>query len=449
MVFSSLEFVFIFLPIFLLVYYLAPYNKLKNFVIFIGSVVFYALGSLEYPEYVIYFVLTIIMNYLIVQCMEYYKSFKKALFIAALIYNLVPLIVFKITIDTIVLPVGISFFTFQNLSYVLDAYMGKGKVEKSFIGYGAYISMFPQLIAGPIITYHDISKQLKRRKHTVRKIKSGLKYFILGLGAKVLIANRIGGLWNDISMIGFESISTPLAWMGIIAYSLQLYFDFWGYSLMAIGMGKMLGFKFPINFDAPYRSVTMSEFYRRWHMTLGNWFKEYVYFPLGGSRGAKSRTILNLFTVWMLTSLWHGIDWNFLLWGGSIFILISIEKLWTGEWLKKHRVVGRCYVAAVVPFMWLTFNISDFQEFCIYLKKMIPIFGTTGSVVFVNDYLKYLAIYWPFFLAGFFFLTKFSENLLKKYHDHIVMKLFLTIIFSLSVYCMYQGLNDPFLYFRF
>ena len=432
MVFSSLEFVFIFLPIFLLVYYLAPY-RFKNLVIFMGSVIFYAVGSLDYPEYAVYFVLTIIMNYLVGQCMAYFPRLKRELLIMALIYNLVPLTVFKVMIDTIVLPVGISFFTFQNLSYVLDCYWKKGKVEKSFISYGAYISMFPQLIAGPIITYHDISKQLKKRKHTVQKIKTGLKYFILGMGAKVLIANRIGGLWSDIAMVGYESISTPLAWMGIIAYSIQLYFDFWGYSLMAIGMGKMLGFKFPMNFDAPYRSVTMSEFFRRWHMTLGNWFKEYVYFPMGGSRCSKGRTIFNLFVVWLLTSLWHGIDWNFLVWGGGVFLLIAIEKLWTGEWLQKHRLAGRCYVTAVVPFMWLVFNITDFNDFCLYLQKLLPFLGKGGELVFATDY----------------FTTKFSENLLKKYHNHLAVKLFLTAIFGLSVYCMYMGLNDPFLYFRF
>lgn len=414
-----------------------------------GSVIFYAVGSLDYPEYAVYFLLTIIMNYLAGQCMAYFPKLKRELLLIALIYNLVPLTVFKVMIDTIVLPVGISFFTFQNLSYVLDCYWKKGKVEKSFISYGAYISMFPQLIAGPIITYHDISKQLKKRKHTVQKIKTGLKYFILGMGAKVLIANRIGGLWSDIAMVGYESISTPLAWMGIIAYSIQLYFDFWGYSLMAIGMGKMLGFKFPMNFDAPYRSVTMSEFFRRWHMTLGNWFKEYVYFPMGGSRCSKGRTIFNLFVVWLLTSLWHGIDWNFLVWGGGVFLLIAIEKLWTGEWLQKHRLAGRCYVTAVVPFMWLVFNITDFNGFCLYLQKLLPFLGKGGELVFATDYLKYLAIYWPFFLAGFFFTTKFSENLLKKYHNHLAVKLFLAAIFGLSVYCMYMGLNDPFLYFRF
>jgi len=448
MVFSSLEFVFIFLPIFLLVYYLMP-MKYKNLVIFIGSIVFYTVGSLDYPEYAVYFVLTIIMNYLAGQCMVHFPGLKNELLIIALMYNLIPLVLFKVTIDTIVLPVGISFFTFQNLSYVLDCYWKKGKVESSFISYGAYISMFPQLIAGPIITYHEISKQLNKRRHSIQKIKTGLKYFILGLGAKVLIANRIGGLWSDITMIGYESISTPLAWMGIIAYSIQLYFDFWGYSLMAIGMGRMLGFRFPMNFDAPYRSVTMSEFFRRWHMTLGNWFKEYVYFPMGGSRCSKGRTIFNLFVVWTLTSLWHGINWNFVIWGGGIFLLIAIEKLWTGEWLQKHRFVGRCYVTAVVPFMWLIFNITDLSEFWTYLQRMLPVIGKGQEVLFAADYLQYLEIYWPFFLAGFFFITKFSENLLKKLHDHWTMKVFLAAVFGLSVYCMYMGLNDPFLYFRF
>lgn len=448
MVFSSLEFIFIFLPIFLFLYYIAPY-KIKNLIILIGSIIFYAWGSIEYPTYIAYFCMAIVMNYLIGRCMRWNKRLKNMLLIIALSYNLLPLILFKVYIGKVVLPVGISFFTFQNLSYVLDVYFDKSKSEKSLINYGAYISMFPQLIAGPIITYHDISKQLRKRKYSIQRIRAGLKYFVLGLGAKVLIANRIGGLWNDIYMIGYESISTPLAWMGIIAYCLQLYFDFWGYSLMAIGMGRMLGFFFPINFDAPYRSVSMSEFYRRWHMTLGNWFKEYVYFPLGGSRCAKGRTVFNLFVVWLLTALWHGIDWNFILWGLGICFLIVNEKLWLGKWLQKYRVVGHVYVLSVVPIMWLTFVMTEWNDYVIYLTKLFPFIGEKGSVLFAQDYLKYLQIYWPFFLAGFFFLTGTSEKLLKKYHNHIVVKVFMVLIFGLSVYCMYRGMNDPFLYFRF
>ena len=448
MVFSSLEFIFIFLPIFLLIYYLVPFQW-KNFVLMIGSAIFYAWGSLEYPEYWLFFIFAIIMNYLLGLAIYAYPQYKKALVIFAVIYNIVPLALFKITINNIVLPVGISFFTFQNLSYVFDVYYEKEKPERSFVNYAAYISMFPQLIAGPIVTYNEVRNQLVKRKLSVRRIQLGLKYFLFGLGFKVLIANRIGGLWTDISGIGYESITTQLAWMGIIAYSLQLFYDFWGYSLMAIGMGLMLGFRFPKNFDAPYRSVSMSEFYRRWHMTLGNWFKDYVYIPLGGNRVSLARNILNLFIVWLLTSLWHGVEWNFLVWGLSIFCLVMLEKFGLGKWLEKHRFVGHIYVLAFVPFMWLTFNMTDFESYKIYLMKLLPFFGNGGEAIWATDYVKYLGIYWPFFLAGFFFLTRFSEKVAKRFGKHIGMRIFLFIVFALSVYCMYKGMNDPFLYFRF
>lgn len=448
MVFSSMEFIFIFLPVFLLIYYIAPINW-KNLVILIGSVIFYIWGSRENPEYILLFIMAIIMNYLLGKFIENNPQWKKAALFVALAYNLLPLILFKVAIDQIVLPIGISFFTFQNLSYVLDVYRGKVQAEKSFVKYGAYISMFPQLIAGPIITYNEVREQLVTRKITVTRIRNGATIFLLGLGAKVLIANRIGTLWSDIQAIGVESITTQLAWMGIISYCIQLYFDFYGYSLMAIGLGRMMGFYFPRNFDSPYLSVSMSEFFRRWHMTLGNWFKEYVYFPLGGSRCSKGRMIFNLFVVWVLTSLWHGIQWNFLLWGMGIFVLIVIEKLWIGEWLNKHRFVGHLYVLSVTPIMWLTFVMTDWQQYKLYLGKMFPLFAGNENVIFATDYMKYLSTYGLFFVAGCMFITAFPKKLFRKHRKHIAMKGLLTAVFILSIYCMYRGLNDPFLYFRF
>ena len=218
---------------------------------------------------------------------------------------------------------------------------------------------------------------------------------------------------------------------------------------MAIGLGRMMGFYFPRNFDSPYLSVSMSDFFRRWHMTLGNWFKEYVYFPLGGSRCSKGRTIFNLFIVWILTSLWHGIQWNFLLWGMGIFVLIVIEKLWIGDWLHENRLVGHLYVLSVTPIMWLTFVMTDWQQYKLYLRKMFPLFAGNENVIFATDYLKYLSTYGVFFIAGFIFITAFPKKLFRKYHGHVAVKGLLTAVFILSVYCMYRGLNDPFLYFRF
>ena len=448
MVFSSLEFIFVFLPVFLLVYYMVP-MKWKNHIILAGSLIFYGWGSKDNPEYIALFILSIVMNYMLGWFMQGNPKWRKTAMITAVIYNLLPLVLFKAAINRIILPVGISFFTFQNLSYVFDVYYGKTEAEKSLVRYGAYISMFPQLIAGPIITYNVMKEQMESRKITTGKIKSGLVYFLLGLGAKVLIANRIGCLWNDVLTIGFESITTKLAWMGIISYCIQLYFDFYGYSLMAIGLGRMLGFYFPRNFRNPYLATSMSDFFRRWHMTLGGWFREYVYIPLGGSRCDKKTMIRNLFAVWLLTSLWHGIQWNFLLWGMGIFCLIVIEKMWIGDWLRKHRIVGHLYVLSIVPVMWLTFVITDFTQYRIYLAKMFPFFTAGTEVIYTNDYMKYLSMYGLFFAMGIFFTTLIPKRIMRKYQYHIGMKVFLTAIFGLSVYCMYRGLNDPFLYFRF
>ena len=288
MVFSSLEFIFIFLPAFLLLYGFSP-PAYKNAVVFTGSVIFYSMG-VKSPVYIILFLLTLLFNFIIAQFIETYHKYRKPLFIAGIVFNFWWLLFFKYTgfafeninslfhaslpLKDIILPIGISFYTFQNVSYIADVYMGKATAEKNIINYGAYISMFPQLIAGPIVTYQTVADQLKKRTHNILKVEDGLKTFTIGLGYKVLIANQLSGLWSDISMIGYESISTPLAWLGIIAYSFQLYFDFFGYSLMAIGLGKIMGFDLPKNFDYPYLSLTMTEFWRRWNITLCSWFRE-------------------------------------------------------------------------------------------------------------------------------------------------------------------------------
>ncbi|MGN0334585.1 MAG: MBOAT family O-acyltransferase [Lachnospiraceae bacterium] len=448
MVFSSLEFIFIFLPIFLLVYRCLP-NQYRNFWIAIGSFIFYSYGSIETPEYIFYFFLSILMNYALGQLISDNYRRRTPLLVLGIIFNIVPLAFFKAAIEGVVFPIGISFFTFQNLSYILDVYMRKSRPERSFTNYAAYISMFPQLIAGPIVTYNYVSEQLHHRIHTRKKVIQGIETFVLGLGAKVLIANRIGSLWNDIAVIGFESISTPLAWMGVIAYSLQIYFDFWGYSLMAIGMGKLLGFEFPKNFDHPYASVTFSEFFRRWHQTLGSWFREYVYIPLGGNRRGNFRTALNLILVWLLTSLWHGIHWNFLLWGMSICILILLEKFVIGKFLNKHRLIGHLYVIALIPMMWLIFSVTDFQAFCTYLTRLFPFIRQPDRIIYAKDYVKYFADYRWFFLAGILLCFPYFEKLWKKALNGWIKSVLLLGVFGLSVYCIYMGMNDPFLYFRF
>ena len=463
MVFSSLEFIFVFLPAFMLIYGFSP-PKYKNAVIFAGSVIFYSMG-VKSPVYIVLFLLTLLFNFIIAQFMEMYGKYKKYFLVAGIIFNFWWLLFFKYTgftfeninalfhtslpLKDIILPVGISFYTFQNVSYIIDVYRGNAVSEKNIINYGAYISMFPQLIAGPIVTYQTVAGQLQKRTHNIMKVEEGLKTFTIGLGYKVLIANQLSGLWSDISMIGYESISTPLAWLGIIAYSFQLYFDFYGYSMMAIGLGKIMGFDLPKNFDFPYLSLTMTEFWRRWHITLGSWFREYIYIPLGGNRKGKTRQILNTLVVWLFTGLWHGASWNFVLWGLVLFVLIITEKFWTGKFLNKYAVAGHCYMLLIIPLTWLIFAVTDFHELGIYFKRLIPFIPQEKGVILAGDYLKYLKIYWKFFLAGILFSTRIPQKFYEKYNKTVVCAVLLLAVFWGAVYCMYKGMNDPFMYFRF
>ena len=354
----------------------------------------------------------------------------------------------KVQLETwnLILPIGISFYTFQIISYLVDVYRRETKAEKSLISLGTYLCMFPQLIAGPIVNYHLIQEQLHKRKHSMVKVESGLKVFALGLAYKVLLANRVGHLWTEVTAIGYESISTPLAWMSIVAYSLQLYFDFYGYSLMAIGLGRMMGFDFPQNFNNPYMAVSMTDFWRRWHMTLGGWFREYVYIPLGGNRGGFAKTVRNMFVVWLLTGLWHGASWNFVLWGLLLFVLLFVEKAGLGKVLERHKALGHIYMILWIPLSWLVFVITDLSQLGIYLQKLFPFFGSTGTVLFQGDYLKYGKTYGIYLVLGILFATGVQEKLLKKNKNRLWVILLLLALFWASVYCMYLGMDDPFLY---
>lgn len=467
MVFSSLEFIFIFLPIFFLLYAIVPHTKLKNLVILIGSIVFYSMGVLDVKVYIPLFLQTIFVNYLLGRLIQDASKYKKILMILGMVYNAWWLLFFKYsgffwtninqTFHTsfpernILLPIGISFYTFQNMSYLADVYLKKTKAAKSLINYGAYISMFPQLIAGPIVTYSTVEAELRKRTHSIQNIDKGLKIFTAGLGYKVLIANQIGGLWNDIGTIGYESISTPLAWMGIAAYSFQLYFDFYGYSMMAIGLGLLMGFHLPQNFDHPYLSVTMTEFWRRWHITLGSWFREYIYIPLGGNRKGVLKTIRNMLVVWLLTGFWHGASWNFILWGLALFLIMLTERLLTGKYLNEHRVVGHYYMLALIPLTWTLFAITDMHSLVIYFQKLLPFLPheEMGRVI-EGDYVNSWHIYWKYFVAAIFFCIPLSQTVWEKIKNKtIITAIWFAAVFGACVYCMYMGLNDPFLYFRF
>lgn len=471
MVFSSIAFIMYFMPVFFLVYYILPASY-KNAWLFLASLGFYYYGVRGNPGYLLLMIMSVVVNFVAGKLIEAQKTkrARKAWLVVGIVYDLGWLILFKylgflienlnalfgamhvkVQLETwnLILPIGISFYTFQIISYLVDVYRRETKAEKSLISLGTYLCMFPQLIAGPIVNYHLIQEQLHKRKHSMVKVESGLKVFALGLAYKVLLANRVGHLWTEVTAIGYESISTPLAWMSIVAYSLQLYFDFYGYSLMAIGLGRMMGFDFPQNFNNPYMAVSMTDFWRRWHMTLGGWFREYVYIPLGGNRGGFAKTVRNMFVVWLLTGLWHGASWNFVLWGLLLFVLLFLEKAGLGKVLERHKALGHIYMILWIPLSWLVFVITDLSQLGIYLQKLFPFFGSTGTVLFQGDYLKYGKTYGIYLVLGILFATGVQEKLLKKNKNRLWVILLLLALFWASVYCMYLGMDDPFLYFRF
>ncbi len=464
MVFSSLQFILIFMPLLFGAYYLLP-AKFRDSVLFAGSLCFYFVGTVHNPEHFILFVISIVLDLYIAVAIEKFQNRKKLFLAIGVLFHLLCLATCKysgflfgeinkiapsldLALD-IVLPIGISFYTFQGISYIADVYRGTIKAEKSLLKYGVYISMFEQLIAGPIVTYRQVRKELYRRKLTIVKLIKGIEIFVFGLGLKVLLANPLGKLWSQVGAIGYESISTPLAWLAIIAYTFQIYFDFFGYSLMAIGLGKMLGFKLPKNFDHPYTSKTMTEFWRRWHITLGSWFREYVYIPLGGNRNGTKATVRNLFVVWLLTGIWHGAGYNFILWGFVLFLILVLEKFYIGKFLDSKPLAGHIYMIFLIPITWAVFAIDDIGQLGIFFSRLFPIFGQGFWSDFRYDYLKYLKDYLPFFIVGLLFSTKLPYKLLKKIENRIIIWVLLLAVLIASIYCMCRGLDDPFLYFRF
>ena len=458
MVFSSILFIFRFLPIAMGIYFLTP-KKLKNLSLLILSLIFYSWGE---PRYFLLMIASIFVDYFIsinIEKNNKNKKIKILLLAISIIFNVGILFFFKyinffieninsifnmsLNNVKITLPLGISFYTFQTMSYTVDVFLGKVKAEKNIINFGAFVCLFPQLIAGPIVKYIDISKELKNRDINLDEIQEGIRLFILGLGSKILIANNIGSLWNEVETMGFNNISTILAWMGIIAFSLQIYFDFNGYSLMAIGLGKILGFNFPNNFNYPYESRSITEFWRRWHITLGQWFKQYVYIPLGGNRLGRARTYFNLFIVWFLTGLWHGASYNFILWGLYFFILICIEKNGLLNLLNKHKLISHIYTIFFILVGWVLFAVIDLNQIINFLKKMF-IFNAG------NEWIYYLRNYIITYTIAIIFSTSFLKKIYNKFvKSNIVDTIILITIFLLSIAYLVDSSYNPFLYFRF
>lgn len=346
------------------------------------------------------------------------------------------------------LPIGISFYTFSLISYDLDVYRGRCKPARRILHLGVYAAMFPKLTSGPIVSYCELNSQVRSRTLSWQRIEYGLSLLIVGLSFKVILADHLAILWHDIQKAGFESISTPMAWLGIICCSVQLLLDFQGYSLMAVGIGHMLGFDLPENFRHPYRAGSISEFYRRWHISLGKWFRDYLYIPLGGNRGGTLCTVLNLMTVWLATSLWHGASAHFLLWGLSLGLLIVTEKLWTGRFLDSHPLFAHMYVLLLIPMTWVFFLIPDLSQIGLYFSRLFPL-GGVQKVAFANDWLYYGRTYLRYFVGAFLVSCPLADRLWKKYWDHIVTKLLLLILFWICIYQVANGMHNPFRYLNF
>ena len=457
MIFSSLLFLFWFIPIFFIFYYLCP-EKVRNVVLFVGSIIFYGWGE---PKFLILIFISILVNYFAGRLIErYYGSpaLRKTFLILAMIFDFGMLFFFKyinffitningifgtsLSKVSVTLPLGISFYTFQIASYVIDTYRGKIKAEHSLLILGTYLCMFPQLIAGPIVVYSDVAAALKNRTIDMAKVSDGISIFVLGLGSKVLIANNVGALFTEAGKIGYGNVSMPLAWLSMIAYSLQIYFDFNGYSLMAIGLGKMLGFEFPQNFNHPYMADSITDFWRRWHITLSTWFREYVYIPLGGNRKGEFRTYVNLFIVWTLTGFWHGADWNFILWGLFFFVVLSVEKKFLKNFLGEHKVFAHIYTKLLIAFSWMIFAITDLKELGVYYKALF-------NFRFDSEVLFYLRNYGVVLALGILLSTPAFAGIYNKYRNRTLGYVFTMLVLILSVAYLADASYNPFLYFRF
>lgn len=465
MVFSSIPFLFFFFVIFLITYYLVP-KKIKNYVLLAFSLIFYAWGE---PIYVFLLILSSYLGYYLTLKITKEKDKKKYLIIAIIINILIlgffkyvdfliQIINYLLRVDiaklNLSLPIGISFFTFQIMSYIIDVYRDEVKAEKNFFDFLTYVSMFPQLIAGPIVRYETITSELHNRKVTFNSFSNGLIRFMRGLFKKVLLANNIGLLFTTITSLEPELMSTGLAILGVISFTLQIYFDFSGYSDMAIGMGKMLGFTYLENFNYPYIATSITDFWHRWHISLSTWFKDYLYIPLGGNRCGVLKNIRNILIVWMLTGLWHGASLNFVLWGLYYGIFLILEKFFLKKLIDRLPIYLRhIYTLIIVMFGWILFAITDFNALGSYLKVLFNI----GNVDFVNKaFFYYFKNYFVILALGIIFSLPIStkvKDLIKKIkHPKLISVLIILIyllLFLVTISYLVSDTYNPFLYFRF
>lgn len=466
MVFSSTIFLCVYLPLVLLGYYICP-KKGRNLFLLIASLVFYAWGE---PKYVFLMIFSILVNYIFGRLMDKHRENKKRmklLLVLSVVIDLGLLSVFKYTdfiitnvnaifganfdLLNIALPIGISFYTFQAMSYTIDIYRNDVRVQKNLIDFGMYITMFPQLIAGPIVRYADVQDQLAERSVTTADFSEGVMRFVVGLGKKVLLANQMGAVWSDIYALGGD-VSALMAWTGAIAYTFQIYFDFSGYSDMAIGLGRMFGFKFPENFRYPYQSVSITDFWRRWHITLSTWFKEYLYIPLGGNRCGLARQALNLLIVWSLTGFWHGAGWNFVMWGLYYFVILFIEKLFLLKALDKlPKLFRHVYALLLIVIGWVIFASDDVGVLLPYLGSMFGANGAVGGMdvytLFTKAVLIIICCVASTELPKRLFLS--ATGAMNEKAAFTIKSVMTIALLALSMILLIGDSYNPFLYFRF
>ncbi len=461
MVFSSLLFLFRFLPIVLLGYYIIP-RRFRNFFLLITSLIFYAWGE---PKFSLLMIASIVINYVGGRLAGEKKGrASRAVLIVTVALDIALLGFFKYTgffLDNInflfgsslalrvLLPIGISFYTFQMMSYVIDVYRGKTEVQKSIVSFGCYVALFPQLIAGPIVQYKTVAEQLDTRVETPEKFASGALRFVVGLSKKVLLANQFGTLWDKVSLM--DSPPALTAWLGIIAFTLQIYFDFSGYSDMAIGLGRMFGFEFLENFNYPYISKNITEFWRRWHISLGTWFREYVYIPLGGNRVSAVKHLRNILVVWLLTGIWHGASWNFVLWGLYFGLLLMIEKLFLLRALEHApKVIRHLYALLFIVLGWGIFYFTDFSEMGSFMTSLFVV-GEAGIIS--KQALAWVLGYLPWMILCAFASTPIGAHVAKRISNRRISSALAivagSLVFLLCVAALASQSYNPFIYFRF
>lgn len=470
MVFSSVVFLFRFLPFFFILYYLAP-KRVKNFILFLGSLFFYAWGE---PVYVALMLFSTVADYIHGRLLEHLRGRKGAKYVllSSVLINLAVLGFFKyadflvetvnalagtsLPLMNLPLPIGISFYTFQTMSYTIDVYRGEAKVQRNLLDFGVFVAMFPQLIAGPIVKYREVEERLHNRRISLVAVSAGMRRFCIGMAKKVLLANNIGVLWTTVSEMDFGEMSVLTAWIGILAYAFQIYFDFSGYSDMAIGLGEMMGFHFPENFNYPYISASVTEFWRRWHISLSSWFREYVYIPLGGNRKGLPRQLLNILIVWMLTGIWHGAGWNFLLWGLWFALALVLEKLFLGKllaWLPKG--IGILYTALAVLGGWVLFALETPAEIFGYFRTMAGLSGSLmdGRGLYLGS--QYLVLFLIALVAATPLPSRAVGRLRRSQSGAAIAlcrfgeKAVPAALLLLSVAGIVDASFNPFLYFRF